>query len=290
MKIAIFADIHGNLPAFEAAVDHAYAQHVDQIVIAGDIVVGAPDSAACWRLAKQLNCPIIRGNHERYVAHYGTDKANPQWHTLQFAPVRWGVEQFTGEERREIGNLPLFHNLPDAPEILVVHSSLRNDRDTLISHTPADAQLSQLFPDEIMPNPDVKIIVRGHNHIQQVRFWHERLIVTAGSVGLPLDNHATAQYLILEKQGGVGHHQTGWQVCHQSVPYDVETVLDRFHETNYLAKTGPIGYLFMRELATATPQMVPFLRRYGRWKEEEGISLEDALTRFLDIDGRCLYF
>ncbi|MEM7532420.1 MAG: metallophosphoesterase family protein [Chloroflexota bacterium] len=288
MKIAIFADIHGNLPAFEAAIDHAHAQHVDHIVIAGDIVVGAPDSAACWRLAKQLNCPIVRGNHERYVAHYGTDKGDPQWHTLQFAPVRWGVEQFSDEERREIDNLPLYYSIAEAPDILVVHSSLRNDRDTLISHTPADEQLSQLFPDAMMPNPDVRIIVRGHNHIQQVRFWDERLIVTAGSVGLPLDDHVTAQYLILEKQEGEGHHQTGWHIHHQSVAYDVETVLARFRETNYLAEAGPIGYLFMRELATASPQMVPFLRRYGRWRENEEISLEDALARFMGVDGRGL--
>lgn len=46
MKIAILADIHGNLPAFQAAIDHVQRQQADLTVIAGDIVIGAPDSLA----------------------------------------------------------------------------------------------------------------------------------------------------------------------------------------------------------------------------------------------------
>ena len=89
MRIAILADIHGNLPAFEAALDHASRQRVDRTIVAGDIVNGSPDSAACWRLARSLGYPIVRGNHERYVARYGTAAGDPAWLSEQFAPVRW---------------------------------------------------------------------------------------------------------------------------------------------------------------------------------------------------------
>lgn len=64
MRLAILCDIHGNLPAFEAALEHAAQKQVDQLVIAGDIVTGAPDSAACWQRACELGCPILRGNQE----------------------------------------------------------------------------------------------------------------------------------------------------------------------------------------------------------------------------------
>ena len=87
MKIAILSDIHGNLPAFQAAVDHVGRQQVDQIIIAGDIVIGAPDTFACWQLANDLKCPILRGNHERYLFDYGTPGAPPVWETEQFFPV-----------------------------------------------------------------------------------------------------------------------------------------------------------------------------------------------------------
>ena len=269
MRIAILADIHGNLPAFEAALEHIAGQHVDQLIIAGDIVVGAPDSAACWRLAQSLDCPIVRGNHERYLAHYGTPSAAPEWESEQFAPLQWAVAQFTPAERQAIGQLPLALRGPDRPDLLIVHASARSDKDSVAAYTP-DSELSTMFP-----AVRERLIVRAHNHVGQVRLWDDRMIVTAGSVGLPLDGSPTAQYLILDRRGD------GWRVQHQSAPYDLEAVMRRFRETDYLVAAGPIGRLFMREVATASHQLVPFLRAYARWSAQAPISLAEAVGRFL---------
>ncbi len=57
MRIAVLADIHGNLPAFEAALKHVSQQKVDQIILAGDIIIGSPDSKACWDLALSSGLP-----------------------------------------------------------------------------------------------------------------------------------------------------------------------------------------------------------------------------------------
>jgi hypothetical protein len=61
----------------------------------------------------------------------------------------------------------------------------------------------------------------------------------------------------------------------------VDAAVRRFEETGYLDAVGPIGRLFQREVATASYQIVPFLRAYARWSSEESISLEQALERFL---------
>lgn len=269
MRIAVLADIHGNLPAFEAAAAHAAAQRVDHTLIAGDIVVGSPDSLACWRFAQSLGYPILRGNHERYVAHYGTPQAGAQWNTEQFAPVRWAVGEFSDEERRALGELPPTLRVPGADDLLVVHASLRDDRDTVAAYTPEE-QLAPMFP-----GLRERVVVRAHNHLGQIRLWSDRMIVTAGSVGLPLDGAPTAQYLIIEGGG------SGWRVYHQSVPYDLDATLRRFHETGYLEATGPMGRLYMREVATAGPQIVPFLRAYARWSRDGDIALADAVDKFL---------
>ena len=269
MRIAILADIHGNLPAFEAALEHVSHQHVDQIIIAGDIVVGSPDSAACWQLAQTLHCPILRGNHERYVAFYGTSDADPQWNTEQFGPVRWAAAQFTDAERRSMNDLPFTLRLPDVPDVLVVHASLRNDRDTVAAYTPED-QLTAMFPDI-----RERVIVRAHNHTGQVRLWGDRMIITAGSVGLPLDGNPTAQYLLLEQLS------ERWQIRHQSVAYNLDVALQRFYETNYLTAAGPIGRLYLREVATASYHVVPFLRAYSQWSSHADLSLDAAVERFL---------
>jgi predicted phosphodiesterase len=269
MRIAILADIHGNLPAFEAALEHVARQHVDRLIIAGDIVVGAPDSAACWRLAQTLGCPILRGNHERYVAHYRAPGAPAEWATDRFAPLRWGFEQLEDAERHAIERLPLALRPLDLPELLVVHASLRADRDSIVPYTPAE-QLAAMFP-EVRE----RWIVRGHNHAGMVRPWNGRTIITAGAVGLPLDGNPTAQYLLLEQHGG------DWQIQHQSVPYDVDATLRRFHESGYLDAAGPMARLYMREVATAAHHVVPFLRAYERWSAQALVPLAAAVERFL---------
>jgi hypothetical protein len=269
MRIAILADIHGNLPAFEAALDHVARQHVDQLIIAGDIVVGAPDTAACWRLAQSLGCPIVSGNHERSVAHFGRPHAPAEWNTERFGPVRWAADQLTATERAAIDALPLALRLPDLPDLLVVHASLRSDNDSIMPYTP-DAQLAEMFP-----NLQERWIVRAHNHVGQVRLWEERTIITAGAVGLPLDGNPSAQYLLLEQRA------SGWRICHHAVAYDLDAALRRFRETGYLHAAGPMARLFMRQVATGSHQIVPFLRAYARWSAHEPVALDAAVERFL---------
>lgn len=271
MRIAVLADIHGNLPAFEAALKHVSQQKVDQMILAGDIVNGAPDSKACWDLALSSGCPILRGNQERYVAHYGTSKASPLWSMEQFAPVKWTVEQLSEQDRQCMEQLPLTLRLPEAPDIFFVHATERDDHDTVASHTPEQA-LHDKFP-----TAQERYILRAHNHFGQVRVWEKGFIVTCGSVGLALDSNPTAQYLLLDRE------KNGWSIQHQSVPYPVDAAVSRFHDTGYLAAVGPMGRLFFREVVTASPQIVPFLRLYAQWSKAGDIQLSQAVDRFLSL-------
>jgi predicted phosphodiesterase len=269
-RLAILADVHGNLPAFEAALDHVRRQAPDLIVLAGDIINGAPDSAECWQLAQSLACPMLRGNHERYVADYGTTRASPDWTDLRFAPLHWTVAHMSQADRRAVGALPATFHLPDVPDLLLVHASLRDDHDSIDAYTPEDI-LDCMFP--FVPQ---SWIIRAHNHTCQVRLWKDKTIVTAGSVGLPLDGNPAAQYLLLDYD-----HQ-GWQVRHQIAPYDIDVAVSRFYETGYLKVAGPIGRLYLREVATASFHIVPFLRLYEDWLKAEPLSLDIGVERFLN--------
>jgi len=267
MRIAILCDIHGNLPAFEKALDHAANLAPDLLVIAGDIVCGCPDSDLCWQRALNVDGLLLRGNQERYLHELASGQAPPLWHTLQFAPVQWAVDQLGTDTCRALLDLPMQQRPAD--DLLVVHSSLRNDRDMLSPYT-SESELEQMFPD-----PTADLIIRGHNHYGQMRLWGQQRIVTCGAVGLPMDGHTTAQYLLLERA------ENGWRIEHQSVPYDLDAAIARFYDTGYLDKCGPMAALFLRELVTATQQFVPFLHWYERWKKVETLSLEQAVERFL---------
>jgi predicted phosphodiesterase len=270
LRLAILADVHGNLPAFEAALKHALQQKPDLIVLAGDIINGSPDSAACWQLAQSLNCPMLRGNHERYAAHYGTTKASPDWVNERFAPLHWTVAHLTDADRASMEALPHHLRLAEAPGLLLVHASLRDDHDTVEAHT-TEERLNAMFP-----NVAERLIVRGHNHHSRVRLWEKGTIVTTGSVGLPLDGDPEAQYLLLDQR------ETGWRILHQLVPYNLEAAIQRFFTTGYLEAAGPVGRLYLREVATASYAIVPFLRTYERWSKIMPLSLSQGVERFLN--------
>jgi predicted phosphodiesterase len=271
MRIAVLADIHGNLPAFEAALKHVFQQKVDQIILAGDIVNGSPDSKACWALALSLNCPILRGNYERYVGHFGTSEASPLWSTEAFAPLQWTVGQLSEQDRQCMKQLPINLRLSEAPDLFIVHASERDDHDAIVSYTPEEV-LRDMFP-----TAQEQFIVRAHNHRGQVNIWEKRFVVTCSSVGLPMDGNPTVQYLLLDQQ------KNGWKIRHQSVPYNLEATISRFHDTGYLSSAGPMGHLFFREVVTASQQITPFLRLYTQWSKQGDISLSRAVDRFLSL-------
>ncbi len=65
MKIAIFSDIHGNLPAFEILLKTL--GKVDQYIFLGDVVNYGPWNNECLELLASLNnCIKIFGNHDKY--------------------------------------------------------------------------------------------------------------------------------------------------------------------------------------------------------------------------------
>ncbi|MFT3870132.1 MAG: metallophosphoesterase family protein [Nibricoccus sp.] len=265
MRIAVLADIHGNLLALKAALVHVETLHVDRIVVLGDIVVGAPDSLACWELVKSLGCPVLRGNHERYVFDLGTDRASPEWSTAQFGPVHFAASQLGEQMRRELAALPTTLWLPEAPDVLFVHGSARNDTDLIFPYT-SEAEIEPMFA-----GATERWLLRGHNHFAGVRFWGKRRIVTVGSVGLPLDGTPGAQYSVLENSGA------DWSVRQYSIPYDIEAAVRRFKDSGYLDEAGPMARLFMREVETAAFHVMPFLKW---WKTNAAYPLADATEQF----------
>jgi predicted phosphodiesterase len=269
MRVAVFADIHGNLAALEAVLHEIERLKPDRCFILGDIIDGAPDSIACWHRVEELGYPMLRGNHERYVFDYGTPRASPEWSAPHFAPIRWAVNQCPPAVREQMAALPMTLRDPELPELLFVHASSRSDQDSIFIHTP-DTHIDPMFPGVREP-----LIIRGHNHLPGTRSWGARSIVNLGAVGLPLDGHLSAQFALLEK------HQDGWHARHLAVPYDVDATIRRFRESGYLEAGGPMARLFLREVATATHHFVPFLRHYGHAIREQRIDLNDAINRFL---------
>ena len=209
---------------------------------------------------------MVRGNNDRYLSDYGTPKAPDEWQTDSFAPLHWAVNQFSATERAALAQLPLTLRLPDAPDLLICHASARSDNDIIQAYTPEDRL------QEMLPNTPQRYIVRGHNHVGQIRMWNDRFIVTCGSIGRPLDGNPTAQYVILEQT------QTGLHIRHQSVPYDLDRRPAPLHRNR----------LHRRH----RPHRPPLLQRTGhRWLPLHRLSarLQPMVQRIPPLPGRNLH-
>ena len=67
MRLAVIADIHGNLPALEAVLEDLCDYRPDAVLNLGDHLSGPLNAAATADLLMSLNHINIRGNHDRQL-------------------------------------------------------------------------------------------------------------------------------------------------------------------------------------------------------------------------------
>ena len=65
MRLAIIADVHGNLPALEAVLADVAEQRVDRLIVNGDLANRGPDTLAVLeRMRGTLERDATLGNHD----------------------------------------------------------------------------------------------------------------------------------------------------------------------------------------------------------------------------------
>jgi predicted phosphodiesterase len=183
MKIAVLADIHGNLPALERVAAHIASWGADQVIVGGDVVNRGPQPLTCLQFVEERQqlsgWQVVRGNHEDYVlVHDGPDapKSGPEFEIYRNS--YWTYQQLAGKVA-SLKAMPFQVSFPgpDDKEVRVVHASMRGNRIGIYPNTP-DAMLGQL----IAPPPAV--ICVGHTHRPLVRQLDGTLVVNVGSAGM----------------------------------------------------------------------------------------------------------
>ena len=220
MRIAVIADVHGNLIALEAVLAHLRLTAPDLIVNLGDLVSGPFDPAGSADAQMALGCPTLAGNHERQLLEGGDGPsdviARP---LLSRSHLNW------------IGGLPGTVSLVDG-QVFACHGSPRGgDLEYLLEDVSTGrARLDTMAA--IKPRLDgigeAKVVLCGHTHMPRLASIDGVLVVNPGSVGLPGYSGASpvphvieagtphARYALIER------HDTGWAVELRAAPYDYE--------------------------------------------------------------------
>jgi diadenosine tetraphosphatase ApaH/serine/threonine PP2A family protein phosphatase len=199
--VALFGDIHGNLPALEACLEDMREHRVTRYVCLGDIVGYGAHPAHCLRLVASLRGVVLKGNHDDAAA--GDDPLQ-EYSDVARAGVEYARRKLTRVWRDLLSKLPLVyldntfeacHAAPFSPQLwpyvlddgLAMYSLLAQKRKVcFIGHT--HRPMVWTFDE----NQKV-----GHAPPHPFRMKPGlRYLVNVGSVGQPRDDDWRASYVL----------------------------------------------------------------------------------------------
>lgn len=106
-KIAIFSDLHANLPALKAILRKIDLIGVDRIINLGDSIAIGPHPKQCMEIIRQRNIESLIGNHEEYFLH-GVSKINQPAYMKdgELEHQMWTHKQLSDDIKDYINSLP----------------------------------------------------------------------------------------------------------------------------------------------------------------------------------------
>lgn len=173
--IGLLADAHGNVPAFERAVDLLRSQGAQHLYFLGDAVGYIPDTGvlACLeRLGDGVTC--IRGNHEEMLLRGDLEPQRDAVYQLRSVAARMTAAMWDAVTAWPASRSVDIHGR----KALLVHGS------------PADPTFGYVYPDTELGGFDVQeeVVFMANTHRPFVRARGSRWFVNVGSCGLPRDD------------------------------------------------------------------------------------------------------
>jgi predicted phosphodiesterase len=177
MRIAILADIHGNLLALEAVLSDLPKRHADHVINLGDCVSGP-----LWpkETAERLigwGWPTIRGNHDRWVTDLEPD--------AQYPSDAFARRSLNSQQLAWLRSLPPNLNLVDG--IFACHGRPDGDNAYLLENVVGGvlALASREQISERIGAVGARVVLCGHSHIARIASTESAVVINPGSVGLP---------------------------------------------------------------------------------------------------------
>ena len=189
VRVAVLADIHGNLPALEAVLAEIERSGVDRIVLNGDIALGPLPGETIDRLVGLGDRVVwVRGNCERLMVDSFDGRSGPEAQTEVVDSAR----VLTRAQRDRLADLPLTVT-PDIDGLglaLFCHATPRSDDEFVLADSPPGRYAA------VLAGVGEGVVVLGHTHMPFARLVGGRWVVNPGSVGMPY-GHAGAAWALL---------------------------------------------------------------------------------------------
>jgi predicted phosphodiesterase len=241
-RVAALYDIHGNLPALDAALKDTHGLGCEKLVFGGDVALGYMPAQTLARLMElRPRARFVMGNADREVIELW-DGGEPRegWFGELGA---WVAKQLTREQRDFMASFEAIvaQDVDGVGHVIFCHGTPRSDEEILTPATPDPVLSEALAPFA------ADLVVGGHTHIQMDRSVTGRRFVNAGSVGMPYGG--TGAYWLLLGPGVDLHHTS----------YDPEAAAAAIK-----ASGGPGADEFAAENVISTPSAAEATQRFEK--------------------------
>jgi len=208
MNIALFSDIHANLPALEGFFRDLENRNADYIFCLGDLVGYNTWPNEVIREIRKRKIPTIAGNYDFGIGRMSDDCgcAYKTDHEKELGKISISYTNgIVGSEEREfLRTLPAHFRIEfqlneDKLSLLLVHGSPRKINEYLFEDRDEKSLL------RILEQAEADILCFGHTHIPYHRIInsanngkdHFRHAINIGSVGKPKDGNPQGGYVML---------------------------------------------------------------------------------------------
>jgi putative phosphoesterase len=208
MKIALFSDIHANLPALEAFFQEVETRNTDAIYCLGDLVGYNIWPNEVIDEIRKRGIPTITGNYDFGIGRSSDDCGcaykSDEEKEMGKVSIAYTNEVIKQEQRTYLRSLPAHIRLEfqlndDKLNVLLVHGSPRKINEYLFE----DREEKSLM--RIMEQADADVLCFGHTHKPYHRILnsgadgndHFRHAINIGSVGKPKDHDPRGGYVLL---------------------------------------------------------------------------------------------
>jgi predicted phosphodiesterase len=208
MRIALFSDIHANLPALDAFFKDVEARNTDAIYCLGDLVGYNIWPNEVIDEIRKRGIPTIAGNYDWGIGRSSDDCGcaykTEEEKALGKVSISYTNQVIKDQQRAYLRTLPAHIRLEyqlnhDKRNILFVHVSPRKVNEYLFEDRDEKSMI------RIMEQADADIMCFGHTHKPYHRILnsgkegqdHFRHAINIGSVGKPKDGDPRGGYVIL---------------------------------------------------------------------------------------------
>src|SRR3954451_7915829 len=218
VAVAVITDIHGNLPALQAALARIDELAIERIYCGGDLVGYGPHPHEVCALIAEREIPTIYGNYDYAIARdledCGCAYITRHDREVGQQSVDWTLAHTDQASKDFMRELPFDLRFEvGARRVHLVHGSPRQGNEYLSEDKPP-----RLY-ERLAGAERSDVLVFGHTHKPWVHEYGGVLFVNCGSVGKPKDGDPRAGFAVLDvdEQGRV-------QATIERVPYDAGAV------------------------------------------------------------------